>query len=152
MKQPAVKKADPMGKDMGGMAFPMPDRGEAPLITHGKLTYSYLDSFGSARTETKPALSAQQIIELVKQRMMRFDRAGPGARESDFSRRERKYITAHPIGLLKAAWARADKMTRMEMAMMFDPNSHYGNSSRAWVEKNQRPHQQVIGDDGAPLN
>ena len=133
------------------MAFPKPDNSGKAQIVGNQVRFSYLDSLSKAVTETKPLLTAQEIIGLVEAREKRFDEAPPGARESDASRRERKYIAAQPEGVLKQAWEEMTGHTKMEFAMMLDMNSHHGLSDPKWMATHAGNVSQVLGDDQKPI-
>lgn len=117
-----------------------------------QITFSYFDSNGQLMTETKYILSPAEIASRTKQRLARFKSLPPGTRESDESRSERKWISAHPEGELRKSWALMDEDTRMEFVMMLDMNSHLGISDPAWAA--ERPNiapTGVRGDDGEEL-
>ncbi len=120
-------------------------------IADKQVTFSYLDSKSEAKTVTKPLLSPDRIVTMVRGRDERFDKAGPGARESDRSRTERKYISAQPKATLILARRKMDDHLKMEFDMMLDQNSHHGISDPKWIEVYAGNFPEVIGDDGKPL-
>ena len=134
------------------MKFPQIHNNAEPEIAGGNISFSYLSSLGEAKTETKPMLAAKSILDLVKARYERFkSQIGKGARESEASRSERKYISAHPASVLKAAWNLSEDDLKMELMMMLDESSHSGISDPVWLQENAKPQTAVIGDDGKPL-
>lgn len=122
-----------------------------PTLKDGKVTFSYLDSHSRPVTETKPVLEAAVIARMIQARLKRFHDAVPGARESDKSRRERKWMAAHPEGLLRKAWELLDEHGKMEASMLFSMDSHHGVSDPAWIAKHAERTIQVEGDDGKGL-
>lgn len=96
-------------------------------------------------------LNPQQIADRIKKREIRFDESAENSRESDESRAERKYLAAHPRGLLILARRLLGAAGKEEFDTMFDGNSHNGISDPKWVEENARNLDAVHGDDGEPL-
>lgn len=133
------------------MTFPKIMRGENPIPKDGTLTFNYLNSYGKAITKTLPVLTPDKILKLVKERMDRFNKSNPSARESEKSRADRKYISAHPVSILKEAFNKANNHQKMEMEMMLSKDSHYGNSTLKWVRKNEVKRQEVISDNNKPF-
>lgn len=132
--------------------FPkMLNHGKAKTVAGVLLQFSYLDSRSRGVTEIRPALRPDGIVSLVQERMDRFRKAPPGARESDRSRRERKYISAHPPQILHKAWNLMNEGQRMEFDMMLSSSSHHGISDPNWVKEHQEPTGQVLGDDKQKL-
>lgn len=135
------------------MATPYPkvhNHGTPKFEDNGRMvTFTWLDSWNTAHTDTLPTLTPYQIVERVKARHQRF-KENPG-RESNVSRGTRKYISAQPSATLLRAWQMMDEETRMEFAMMFDMNSHHGISDKEWAEAHQTHEVFVGGDDGRPL-
>ena len=77
-------------------AFPhIHNSGEA-IYQDGNVTFSWFNSLGQSITETLKILPAKRIAALMVARMGRFQSAGPGSREGEQSREERKYVSAHP--------------------------------------------------------
>lgn len=113
----------------------------------GMIAFTYLDSTLNAITVAKPLLTAYEIVTKTKERLAMFKSAPPGARESDISRYERKYISAHPEGILIRAWKMMDHHTKMEFVMMLDRRSHHGMSDPAWAHRNAANLTEVIGND-----
>ena len=135
------------------MDFPTPANSAKAVISGNRITFSYLDSYSQPQTETKPLLKPEQIVKMVKARDRRFDeQQPPGARESDTSRAERKWIVAHPPQILFDAWDLADEETKQEMATMFDPESHHGISDPAWLKTHAKGTDTMIGDNGKTLD
>lgn len=130
---------------------PMPLRGEEPKISNGNITIHYLDSFRRASVYTDKVMTPEQIVAAVKARAERFDRFAENPRESDSARTLRKFMSAHPVEVLRSAWDMADGEIRDEMDEMFNPASHYGNSSPDWVKANAKAQTVMMGDDGRPL-
>lgn len=129
------------------MEFPnIHNEGKASIVG-GTIAFTYLDSTLNAITVAKPLLTAIEIMAKTKERLARFKSAPPGARESDFSRTERKYISAHPKGILANAWQMMDHHTKMEFVMMLDKRSHHGISDPAWAQRHAAEVPDVIGDD-----
>ena len=122
-----------------------------PTVSSGQVTFTYLDSHSRPVTETKSVLEAAVIARMIKARSKRFHDAAPGARESDKSRRERKWMAAHPAGLLRKAWGLLDEPGKMEFDMAFNQNSHHGVSDQAWAAKHAERTTRVEGDDGKGL-
>lgn len=131
--------------------FPHLMNGAKAIIKDDKITFTYIDSYGSVITDTKKLLSSKEIKEKVMDRMHRFRSAGPGVRESEISRAERKYISGHPEDRLKEAWELLDEHGQMEMAMMLSMDSHYGISDPEWAKKNVEERPEIIGDNLSPL-
>lgn len=129
------------------MSFPEIHNEGSASIENGFITFTYLDSKLNATTVTNPVLTAREVVEMTVGRLARFKSAPPGARESDFSRTERKYIAAHPEGILRAAWELMDEHTRMEFVMALDKRSHHGISDPAWARRKEAKVPDVIGDD-----
>lgn len=121
-------------------------------VVDGKVTFSYRDSYGIGHTVTKPVLTADRIVQMVRLRAERFDASGELNRESNSSRTDRKYIAAQPNQILRQAWAKANDEERREMAMMLSQDSHNGTSSASWLARSKdKTAQRVEGDDGRPL-
>ena len=130
------------------MSFPEIHNEGSATIENGFITFTYLDSKLNSVTETKPVLSVREVVGLTKERLARFKSAPPGARESDLSRTERKYIAAHEAtGVLRAAWELMDEHLKMEFDMMLTKSSHHGISDPAWTRRNEAKVPDVIGDD-----
>lgn len=133
------------------MHFPeMMNSGRAKM-SDGHLTYTYLNSFGDVITETKPMLNCDEICEHVMDRYDQFHNAGPGVRESEASRATRKWLSAHPIRLLKQAFHKLDEHGQMEMEMMFSKMSHHGISDPKWAKAHRQDRESIIGDNLVPL-
>lgn len=133
---------------MPKMTFPNIHNEGSATIENGFITFTYLDSKLNSITETKPVLSVREVVGMTKARLARFKSAPPGARESDFSRTERKYIAAHEeTGVLRAAWDLMDEHTKMEFVMALDKRSHHGISDSAWTRRKEAKVPDVIGDD-----
>jgi len=131
--------------------FPhMMNSGKA-IIKDDKLTFTYIDSYGEVITETKPILTPFEIKQKVVDRMERFKYAGPGVRESEISRAERKWVSAHPESCLKETWTMLDEHGQMEMAMMLDMNSHHGISDPTWAKQHAEERSEISGDNSVPL-
>lgn len=121
-------------------------------IEGSQMTFTYFDSHGKIMTETKYILPPSKIARRTADRHARFKSLPPGTRESEYSRKERKWISAHPIGELRKAWALMDKETKMEFEMMFDRSSHTGISDPAWASEHRSIMVQgVKGDDGEAM-
>jgi len=133
------------------MAFPVMDNSGTAQIKDGQVTFSYMDSWGRAQTETRPLLTPAQIVAMAHARDKRFEAVGEFCRESDESRTERKYIAAQPRLILLRAWALAKGEDRDELAMMLDGNSHHGISDPKWLKANAKAKQTVLADDGKTL-
>lgn len=131
--------------------FPEPHNGGKASIRDDEITFTYITSFGEVITETKRLLDSGKIVNKIKDRTRRFKDAGPGSRESELSRAERKWIAAHPISILKQAWNLLDKDGKMEMSMMLDMNAHYGISDKKWAEEYVKERESIIGDNMIPL-
>lgn len=125
--------------------------GAKAIRSHGTLEFTYLDSYGEAITEVLPELTCQQICNKIMGRMYRFKEAGPGIRESEISRAERKWISAHPLETLKKVWSGLDHHGQMEMSMMLSKDSHYGISNPDWAEEHMEKRKKISGDDLVPL-
>ena len=121
------------------------------MIENGEVTFTYMDSLQNAITKTKAVLTAQQIVTKTKARLARFKKSPIGTRESESSRAERKYISAHPESLLRRAFELMDEHTRMEMSMMLDRSSHAGISDPAWAQRKDDELKAMVGDDGRKL-
>lgn len=129
-------------------AFPEIHNEGSASVENGFITFTYLDSKLNSVTETKPVLTAREVVGMTKARLARFKSAPSGARESDLSRTERKYVAAHEsTGVLKAAWELMDEHLKMEMRMMLSKDSHHGISDPAWTRRNEAKVPDVIGDD-----
>lgn len=134
-------------------SFPNIENHGTAKIANGSVTFSYIDSWRSGVTATRPLLTPEAIVSMVKGRIARFDKIGDwGGRECDKSRYERKYISAQPIAVLRQAWAMAGADVRKEMEEMFNPASHSGISDPAWVALHTWHATDVMGDDGKPLS
>ena len=131
--------------------FPEMMSGAKPHMSSGKMTFTYLNSYGDVITETKPVLDPQQIKQHVMDRLHQFHDAGPGVRESETSRAIRKWISAHPKHLLVTAWNRMNDHGKMEMDMMFSKKSHYGISDPKWAKAHSEGREAIIGDNMVPL-
>jgi hypothetical protein len=131
--------------------FVKPHNGAQAKVSDGELTFTYIDSYGDVITETKPILTPYEICQKVKDRMERFKMVGPGSRESEISRAERKWLAAHPVDILHAAWNKLDGHGQMEMSMMFNPDSHFGISSQSWAKQYSDYRSSIVGDNGVPL-
>ena len=116
-----------------------------------RVTYTYIDSYSRAKTVTRPILTADGVIRLLNQRMKHFGEASPGARESEATRANRKYIAAQPLTVLRAAWREMDPDQQKEFQNMLDKISYSGISDQKWAEQNQKPTKTIIGDDETPL-
>ncbi len=134
------------------MKFPTVSRGGNPKIQRGVVRFTYLDSLSRVHTKSKPLMDSKEIAKRIVERMERFHAAGPGSRESESSRAERKWISAHPEAILRRAWAALDDHGKMEMVMMLDHNSHWSTSDPAWAEKHQKARSKIYGDDRKPLS
>ena len=121
------------------------------MVKGGNVTFSYIDSFGRAHTDTKPLLTAAEIVKIAKERDERFDTAGEWSRESDETRAERKYVAAQPGATLREAWALAKGVVREELATMLDGNSHHGTSDPRWLAQNADPAPAITDDHGEEL-
>ncbi len=133
------------------MKFPTIHNGAKPKRSNGKLTFTYFDSFGEPLEDTKHELTPMEICQKVKDRMERFMLAGPGVRESEISRLERKWISAHGLSTLRQAWELLDAHGKMEMQMMLDENSHFGISDPAWAKRHKKDRHAIEGDNQVPL-
>lgn len=116
-----------------------------------KLTFTYIDSYGDVLTETKPILTPFEVKQKVVDRMDRFHYAGPGSRESEISRAERKWISAHPEKCLKKVWDLLDDHGKMEMSMMLGMDSHHGISDPKWAKQHVKERHEIVGDNEVPL-
>ncbi len=133
------------------MTFPKMMSGAKAKISNGGMTFTYLNSYGEKIDETKPILTSFEIKQKVTDRMERFHYAGPGARESEISRAERKWISAHSEECLKKAWNLLDEHGKMEMSMLLSKDSHYGISNPDWAKKHSKERHSIIGDNEVPL-
>jgi 4-alpha-glucanotransferase len=131
--------------------FPKIHNGAKARKSDGNLTYTYIDSYGDVITETKPQLEPDAIAEMTIDRMERFKSAGPGSRESEISRAERKYISAHDESVLRAAWNKLDDHGKMEFDMMLSEKSHHGISDSRWADNNTKEREEIVGDNQVPL-
>lgn len=129
------------------MNFPEIHNEGKASVAGGSIAFTFLDSTLHAVTVAKPLLTAVEIVAKTKERLAQFKSAPPGARESDFSRSERKYISAHPKGILTHAWQMMNHHTKMEFVMMLDKRSHHGISDPAWAQRNAANLTKVIGND-----
>ena len=120
-------------------------------ISGNQITFSHIDSYGIPMTETARVLSPKKIASMVSDRLARFQKAGPGSRESETSRQERKYISGHPESTIRAAWELLDDHNKMELEMMLDMSSHHGISDPAWMKTHARRRDSIIGDDRQAL-
>lgn len=127
------------------------NNGGKTKLSEGGITFTYMNSYGDVITETKTVLDVDGICEHVKDRMHQFHSAGPGVRESEVSRAIRKWISAHPVSLLRQAWDKLDDHGRMEMDMMLSEKSHYGISDPTWAKKHRKEREVIIGDNLIPL-
>ena len=133
------------------MSFPKMMNGAKARMSDGDMTFTYITSFGDVITETKPVLSVDRICEHVKDRMHQFHSAGPGVRESETSRAIRKWISGHPVSILRSAWDKLDDHGRMEMDMMLSEKSHHGISDPKWAKAHSKERESIIGDNMVPL-
>lgn len=117
----------------------------------GMVTFSFFDSLGQGVTRTLPLLTPTEVIRLTEQRLDRFKSQPAGTRESEQSRAERKYVSAQPEAILRAAWEDMGPKLRMEFEMMLDMSSHFGISDPDYVEQHSTKLHAVQGDDGKPL-
>lgn len=125
--------------------------GAKAVFSNGKLTYTYIDSYGEVITDTKKVLTPEQVAQKVRGRLHRFMDAGPGVRESEISRAERKCISAHPEKCLREAWNLLGDHGKMEMSMMLSMDSHHGISDKTWADKNAKERPNIIGDNMTDL-
>lgn len=132
--------------------FPKIHNFAKPEIRNGKITFTYITSLGKVVTETKDILESEEIAERIKDRHERFYDSGPGTRESEFSRAERKYISAHPELILRKVWSLLDKDGKVEMSMMLEMNSHMGISDPKWAKEHTEKRNTIMGDDGGYLD
>ena len=133
------------------MTFPAISRGGKPEISGNSVRFTYLDSLSQVHTNTKPLMAAEEIARRIEARMKRFHSAGPGSRESESSRAERKWISAHPDAVLHKAWEQLDEHGKMEMVMMLDHNSHWSTSDPQWAASHAKNFQNNQGDTQKPL-
>lgn len=131
--------------------FPHIMNGAKAIIRDDKLTFTYIDSYADVITETKPMLTPMEVCQKVIDRMERFKCSGPGVRESEISRAERKWISAHPEKCLKKAWDQLDEYGKMEMSMMLSMDSHHGISDPGWAKKHTDERHEIVGDNEVPL-
>lgn len=118
-------------------------------IEGSTITFTYFNSHGQVITETRHIMSPQEVVDRTVKRHARFMSMPPGTRESEESRRERKWISAHRLGVLRPAWALMDGETKMEFVMMLDMNSHMGISDPEWASEHRSVEvREVKGDDG----
>ena len=134
------------------VAFPHIHNSGKAEIQDNNITFSYVDSYGHGLTETAKVLSPRRMAMMIEARMKRFHSAGPGSRESEQSRQERKYISAHPEETLREAWNILDDHGKMEMDMMLDPSSHHGISDPDWIKSHVKRRDEIIGDDKRELS
>lgn len=120
-------------------------------VADGEVTYTFLDSHSRPQTVTKPLLQADRIVQMTRERLSRFKSAPPGARESKRSRKERKYVAAQPMSMLRKAFTMMSEELRMEFDMMLDMSSHHGISDTIWAHTHARPQKNVVGDDKEEL-
>ncbi len=119
----------------------------------GKLRFTWVNTLNQPVEETLPVLEPQEIMRMVQERMDRFASAPPGARESDASRGERKYIVAHATNhedVLRAAFEQMDEHQRMEFEMMLDMRSHQGLEGPEEIARAGGT-ETPVGDDGQAL-
>ncbi len=119
--------------------------------SNGKLTFTYIDSYGNVITEIKKQLTVKEICDKVIERHDRFGMSGPGSRESELSRAERKCISAHDESVLHEAWDLLDEDNKMEMSMMLSMDSHHGISDKTWADKHAKERPNIIGDNMTDL-
>ena len=142
-----------MVSDMGMKSkFPSIHNSGKAKIVKGAVTYTWIDSLGKVHTDTKKLLSAGEMAERIEERMERFHLAGPGSRESEESRAERKHISAHPEKDLREAWKTLSQHGKMEMVMTLDMNSHHGISDPKWAQAHTTRRTEISGDDGEALD
>lgn len=121
-------------------------------IEGSTITFTYFDSHGQVRTETLHLMSPREIVHRTANRHARFKSMPPGTRESEESRRERKWISAHRLSVLRPAWALMDSETKMEFVMMLDMKSHLGISNPEWAGEHRSVEvREVKGDDGGAV-
>ena len=137
--------------EMPKSKFPMIHQEGKAKIEGGEIEFCYISSLGKVVKARKPLLSAEEIVEKTKARHARFKEEGPGTRESEESRAERKCISAHPEKVLHQAWEKMDEDTRMEFVMMLSMDSHYGISDPKWAEAHAEKVPSIQGDDGKSL-
>ena len=114
------------------------------------IDFSYRDSYGNIKTESKPELTPDEIVQMVSDRMKRFDSTADGARESDSSRSERKYVMAHSSDALRSAKELMDKDQREEFDEM---ETNYNNKSDlTWLKENSTKSAEIMDDEGRPMN
>ena len=134
------------------MPFPNIARAGQGKIDRGFITYHFLNSFSQPVERIAYLLEPEEIVAKTKARHNRFHSTGPGSRESESSRGERKLISAHPMRTLHEAYELMDEPTRMEFNMMLDEKSHYGNSDPIWMKTHAMFRNRIVGDDKQPLN
>jgi hypothetical protein len=136
------------------MAEKFPELPKSPQlkIEDNKVTFSYTNSFGKVITETKPILSSKEISDRVKARMDRFHKAGPAVRESETSKAERKWLSAHPENLLEDAFDLLDEHGKMEFSMMFSRDSHRPHADPNELKKEVKESKVILGDNEKGLN
>ena len=133
------------------MKFPHIMNGAKAKKSNGKLTFTYIDSYGNVITETKKQLTAKEICDKVIESHDRFGMSGPGSRESELSRAERKYISAHDEPMLREVWDLLDENNKMEMSMMLSMDAHHGISDKTWADKHAKERSNIIGDNMTDL-
>jgi len=132
--------------------FPAIHNSGKAKLSGGNITFTWIDSLGKVHTDTKKLLSANEMAGMIEERMERFHLAGPGSRESEESRAERKHISAHPEKDLREVWRLLDEHGQMEMAMMLDMNSHHGISDPKWAKAHASRRSEIVGDDEQALS
>ncbi len=133
------------------MEFPHIWNGSKAKKSNGELTFTYVDSYGDVITETKKICTPEQICQMTCARHARFGDSGPGSRESELSRAERKWISAHDESILRKAWDILDEDGKMEFSMMLSMDSHHGISDKKWADKHAKERPEIIGDNMGPL-
>ena len=124
----------------------------ASHIEGSTITFTYFNSHGQVITETLHIMSPKEVADRTRKRHARFMSMPPGTRESEESRRERKWISAHRLSVLRPAWAMMDSETKMEFVMMLDMNSHMGISDPEWASEHRSVEVvEVKGDDGEAI-
>lgn len=131
--------------------FPKIHNFDKAIIEGDNITFTYVTSLSKVVTETKPILEPDDIIELIDERIYRFGEAPVGARESEMSRAERKYISAHPEKVLREAFDSMNDDQKMELDMMLSEKSHTGISNPKWVKYNVFERNDIVGDDKKKL-
>jgi len=131
--------------------FPHIWNGAKATKSDGELTFTYVDSYGDVITETKPVCTVKQICRMTYDRHERFGNSGPGSRESELSRAERKWVSAHDESILREVWNQLDEDGKMEFSMMLSMDSHHGISSKEWADKHAKDKEEIIGDNMVPL-